>query len=419
MIVFGLIYLLTIFLSVTGIIALSTTALLGAFLIAGFGVTYGVFTYEEAASFINMRIIALVVGVMIVVAVAEKSGVFRFAALYAIKISGGKPKRLFITMNVTAALVSMFLGDPTAMLLIAAAITTITKRLGYDPIPYFISAAIMVNLGGTSTLIGSISNMIIGVEAGFSFKEFLSYLAPVEIMLWGLTMVPLYFIFKSRLGVQKTLPSYDPWNSIKEKKNLYRSAFLLILMVILFIILEEIGLEPEAVALGCAVLSLVISGIDPAEIFKGLDWETVFFLAGFFFQVKGMEKTGIYAIAAQEIFRLTAANPLKASFLTLWSSGLISTLISNTAVSLTFIPIIKGLTLFDPKILWSALILGTNLGGVTTPLSGSVAVMTMGAMKREGISIGFAEFTKIGIVTTLIQLSFASLYLTLRFGLLR
>ena len=396
---------------------MSTTALLGAFLIAWFGLTYGVFTYDEAVSFVPMRIIALVVGVMIVVEVAEKSGAFRFAALYAIKISGGNPKRLFITLNVTAALVSMFLGDPTAMLLIAAAVTTISKLLGYDPIPYFISAAVMVNLGGTSTLIGSISNMIIGVEAGFSFTEFLSYLAPAEIMLWGLTILSLYLLLKSRLGVRKTLPSYDPWGGIEEKKILYRSIFLLILMVILFIFLEKIGLGPEAVALGCAILSLAISGLDPAEIFRGLDWETVFFLAGFFFLVKGMEKTGIYAIVSQEIFRLTTESSLNASLLTLWFSGLMSTLISNTAVSLTFIPIIKGLTVFDPKILWSALILGTNLGGVTTPLSGSVAVMTMGAMKREGISMSFTEFTKIGIVTTLIQLGFASLYMSVRFGL--
>ena len=44
-------------------------------------------------------------------------------------------------------------------------------------------------------------------------------------------------------------------------------------------------------------------------------------------------------------------------------------------------------------------------------------MMTMGAMKREGISMSFTEFTKIGIVTTLIQLGFASLYMSVRFGL--
>jgi Na+/H+ antiporter NhaD/arsenite permease-like protein len=418
MIVFGLIYLLTILLSAMGVVAMSTTALLGAFLVAWFGLAYGVFTYNEATNFINLRIIALVVGVMIVVEVAEKSGAFRFAALYAIKLSGGNPKRLFITLNVVAAFVSMFLGDPTAMLLIAAAITTITKLSGYDPVPYFISAAMMVNLGGTSTLIGSIPNIIIGVESGLRFNDFLFYLAPAEIVLWGLTILTLYGLLRFRLGVRKTLPKYDPWSGIEEKKTLYRSVILLLLMIFLFVFLEEIGLEPEAIALGCAILSLVISGLDPAEIFKGLDWETVFFLGGFFFLVKGMEKTGIYTIVSDEIFRLTAASPLRVSLLTLWFSGSLSTLFSNTAVVLTFIPIIKGLSTFNPMILWSALVFGTNLGGVTTPLSGSVAVMTLGAMKREGISISFAEFSKVGVVTTLVQLGFASLYLLFRFGLL-
>ena len=64
-----------------------------------------------------------------------------------------------------------------------------------------------------------------------------------------------------------------------------------------------------------------------------------------------------------------------------------------------------------------ALVLGTNLGGAATPLSGSVCIMAIGALKREGISISFREFTKVGLVTTMLQLSFASLYLIVRFGL--
>jgi Na+/H+ antiporter NhaD/arsenite permease-like protein len=357
---------------------------------------------------------------MIVVEVVEKSGLFRFGALYAVKISKGDPRWLFISICVVSAAVSMFLSDPTAMLLMAAATVTITKLLNYDPIPYFLSATIMINLGGASTLIGSTSNMIIGVTSGISFSDFIFYLTTCEFALWALTIFALYMFFKPRLGKKKTLPEYSPWQSIENKKFFYQSIFILFLLILLFLTLENLGIGPEAVALGCAIIALVISSLDPADIFKRLDWESVFFLAGFMFIVGGIEKTGILNEISQQILPLIGGNSLNATLATLWFSGLASAIISNMAIALTFIPIAANFALQNPRLrlpVFSALILGTNLGGATTPLSGSVCVMAIGALKREGISLNFSEFTKIGLMTSLIQLGFSSVYLIWRFGL--
>ncbi|RJS82378.1 hypothetical protein CW707_01080 [Candidatus Bathyarchaeota archaeon] len=182
-IIFLLIYLLTLLVSAIELAPLSVAALSGALLTAWFGIQYGVFTYEEALGFVDFRLLGLVIGTMIVVEVAERSGLFRVMALYAIKLSGGSPGKLFVFLCVTSAAVSMFLSDPTAMLLMAAATVTITKLLNYDPTPYFLASTVMINLGGTSTLIGSVSNMIIGVEAGMTFTDFVSYLALCEVAL--------------------------------------------------------------------------------------------------------------------------------------------------------------------------------------------------------------------------------------------
>jgi Na+/H+ antiporter NhaD/arsenite permease-like protein len=311
----------------------------------------------------------------------------------------------------------VFLSDPTAMLLIAAAMATITKLLRYDPVPYFISAMIMINLGGTSTLIGSVSNMIIGVDAGLSFTAFIGYLAVCELALWGITIFVLYMLFKGRLGEKKELPKFNPWESIEDKKLFYRSIFILILMVGLFLTLENLGVGAEAVALGCAILALALSGSDPTEIFKKLDWETIFFIAGFMFVVGGLESTKLLEGLSIQLFEMVGKSQLGASMTTLWFSGLASTVVSNIAIALTFSPIILGVAGLNSAAVWSALVLGTNLGGATTPLSGAVTMMAIGALKREGISVSFTEFTKVGVITSLIQLGFASLYLIARFNL--
>jgi Na+/H+ antiporter NhaD/arsenite permease-like protein len=415
-----LIYVLIILISVLELTPLSVAALVGALLVAWFGIQYGAFTYQDALGFVDFRLLGLLIGTMIVVEVAKRGGLFNVFALYAIKFSGGNPGRLFVAICVVAALVSMFLSDPTAMLLVAAATVTITKLLNYNPTPYFLSAAIMINLGGTSTLIGSVSNMIIGIEAGISFMDFLIFLGVCEIILWALTITALYFVFRSKLGEKKELPEYNPREGIRDKTIFYRSAFVLVLLVILFLTLDTIGVGPEAVALGCGILALLISRVDPAEIFREIDWETVFFIAGFMFIIGGLQSTQFLNGISMQLFHFAGGNSWVATQMTLWFSGVASVFVSNIAVALTFTPIVSAQALsgLNLNAIWSGLILGTNLGGATTPFSGAVMMMAIGTLKREKISVKFGEFAKIGIITTLIQLGFSSIYLTLRFGLI-
>jgi len=415
-----LIYVLILLISILELTSLSVAALIGALLTAWFGIQYGAFTYQDALGFVDFRLLGLLIGTMIVVEVAKRGGLFNVFALYAIKFSKGNPGRLFVAICVVAALVSMFLSDPTAMLLVAAATVTITKVLNYNPTPYFLSAAIMINLGGTSTLIGSVSNMIIGIDAGLSFMDFLSFLGVCEVMLWALTILALYFVFKSQLGEKKELPEYNPREGIKDKKIFYRSAFVLVILIVLFLTLDTIGVGPEAVALGCGILALLISRVDPAEIFREIDWETVFFIAGFMFIISGLERTQFLSDISMQLFQFAGGSSLIATQMTLWFSGVASVFVSNIAVALTFTPIISAQALsgLNLNAVWSALILGANLGGATTPFSGAVMMMAIGTLKREKISVKFGAFAKIGIITSLIQLGFSSIYLALRFGLI-
>ena len=335
-----LIYVLILLISILELASLSVAALVGAVLVAWFGIQFNAFSYQDALGFIDFRLLGLLIGTMIVVEVAKRAGLFNVFALYAIKFSGGHPGRLFVAICVVAALVSMFLSDPTAMLLVAAATVTITKLLNYNPTPYFLSAAIMINLGGTSTLIGSVSNMIIGIESGLSFMEFLVYLGACEIALWGLTIGALYLVFRSRLGETKELPEYNPRESIKNRTIFYRSVFVLALMVFLFLTLDTLGVGPEAVALGCGILALLIGRVDPAEIFREIDWETIFFIAGFMFIIGGLEKTQFLNDISVQLFQFAGGNSFVATQMTLWFSGLASVFVSNIAVALTFTPII-------------------------------------------------------------------------------
>ena len=412
------IYLLTLLLASAELTSLSVAALIGAALSTLFGIILGVFTPEEVIGFIDFRVILLLVGVMVTFEVVERSGLFRVIALYAIKYSKGDPRILFFSLCFVSAALSLFLSDVTAILLIAAAAGTIARIMNYDPVPYFVSAAIMINLGGTSTLIGSTSNMIIGIASGLSFIDFLYYLAPCEIALWILTSLALYILYKPRLGEKKPPPTYDPWSEMKDRRTVYKAGFVIILFLILFLLYERWNIGPEIIAFLCAILALIIVNVDAGTIFRQIDWETIFFIGGFLIIIGGLERTGVLSAVTRMMLGMAHGSSFSASLLTLWSSALLSVFVSNIAVALTYAPIIgmmKDLNL-NMTSLWSSLILGTNLGGAATPVSGVVCVLALGALKEENVNLSFIDFSKAGVLTTIIQLAFATLYLILRFG---
>jgi len=413
------IYLLTLLLASTEVTSLSVAALIGALLSTLFGAVCGVFTPEEVIDFIDFRVILLLVGVMITFEVVERSGLFRILALYAIKYSRGDPRILFFSICFVSAAVSLFLSDVTAILLIAAAAGTIARIMDYDPVPYFVSAAIMINLGGTSTLIGSTSNMIIGMASGLNFIDFLNFLALCEIALWFLTSLTLYFLYKPRLGEKKMPPTYDPWGEIEDRRTVYKAGFIIVLFLLLFLLYEQWNVGPEIIAFLCAILALLIVDVDAGAVFRQIDWETIFFIGGFFIIIGGLEKAGILRFLSKAVLDVAHGNLFMTALLTLWSSALLSVFVSNIAVALTYTPIIgimKGLNL-NMNYLWSALVLGTNLGGAATPVSGAVCVLAIGALKEEKVNLSFMEFSKAGALTTIVQLIFATFYLILRFGM--
>ena len=69
----------------------------------------------------------------------------------------------------------------------------------------------------------------------------------------------------------------------------------------------------------------------------------------------------------------------------------------------------------DGEVLWWALALGADLGGNATAIGASANVVVLGIAERAGQRIGFWEFTKYGLVVTIVTVSLCVPYLWLRY----
>ncbi len=409
-----LIYALTVLLMVSELLPLTLSALVGAALMVLFGVAEGAFTYEEALRFIDLDLIALLVAVMIVVEVVDRLGTFRYVAFNVVKRTMGRPHALFTALSLFSALTSLLLSDEAAILLAIAIIVSISRIGGLDPLPLSLASAIMVNLGGTGSLIGSVVNMALGLRAGFDFVKFASYLLPCEFMLYAVTMAFLYARYRASLAA----PVMAELRVEVSRREALKGGLLLALLLASLIAASLLGFPESGAALAAALVALAATGWEPAEVFRRLDWDTVFFAGAFTVITEVLTRVRALEGFAEFTASVAGGSLTLATIFLLTIVTLASIFVENLAVALTFAPVVELFPFPRKEPLWAAVALGANLGGVGLPISSFVIVMTLGALRREGYNIDPWSIVRVSIPTTLLWLGFSAIYLLLRFNLL-
>ena len=399
--------------------------------LAGVGVlvVLRVTTEHHAVGFIDFETLMLLTGMMILVSMIKKSGFFTIVSVKIAEITKGSPVKILVLFSIVTALMSAFLDNVTTVLIIIPIIIELTRGMGLNPVNYVLSQVFISNIGGTATLIGDPPNVIIGSKVGLSFNEFILNLTPAVIPVFIIVLGYIWFInrveFKpintnmSKLvSVQLLLEKIRfEFANIKIDKNLMiKSLVCLFLAILLFITQTITGLAPGVVALGMAMVLLIISRADVEHVLEEVEWSTLLFFTGLFILVGVLEEYGVIEWIAHNVFMNVGDNPYVIVLMVLWVSGIASGFLDNIPFTITMIPIIHLLLESNPipnNILWGSLALGACLGGNITIIGASANIVSVGIAKKYGVEISFIDFMKKGIIVTLISLVIASIYLVI------
>jgi Na+/H+ antiporter NhaD/arsenite permease-like protein len=420
-----IIFLITYAIIITEKINRAVIALLGAALMIGFGIVDLNVAFEHH---IEWGTITLLIGMMILVGITSKSGVFQYVAIKAAKFAKGNPINILIILSLLTAIGSAFLDNVTTVLLIVPVTFSITRILKVNPVPYLISEVLFSNIGGTATLVGDPPNIMIGsANPHLTFNAFLVNLAPVVLIITVVTVAIIYFIYRKQLKAdQKLIDQLMELNEkdyIKDALLMKKSVIVLGFTILGFILHSVIHMEAAVVAMTGATLLMLI-GVkehDLEEVFASVEWVTIFFFAGLFTLVGGLVDIGLIKSLAEGALEITGGDIAFASILILWISGVASATIDNIPFVATMIPLIQdmsigmGLTPDSPQIdvLWWSLALGACLGGNGTLIGASANVIVAGIASREGHGFSYMQFLKIGAPITLVSLIISQIYMYL------
>src|SRR3954447_20301490 len=169
----------------------SIVALLGAAAM----VLVGVMDQAEALKGIDWNTIGLLTGMMILVSISRRSGMFQALAIWAAQKARANPAGILLLLQITTAVLSALLDNVTTVLLIVPVTIAITSELDVPPYPFLFAEIFASNIGGTATLIGDPPNILIGSLAGLDFNAFIVHLAPVILIVMAVQTLMIHLLW--------------------------------------------------------------------------------------------------------------------------------------------------------------------------------------------------------------------------------
>ncbi len=411
-----IIFVVTYVFIITERVHRTISALIGGMLV----VILGFLPQEEALHSIDLNVLLLLSGMMVISEITGRTGLFQWLAVKAVKLVKGRPFRILVVFSLLTALLSTVLDNVTAVILMTPLILYISEHLRVNPTPFLIAQVLASNIGGAATLVGDPPNLLIGSAAGLDFMAFVENMGPITLLNLVVFLLTAYFLFRRELVMDlegwADVEAMDERALIRDRKLFNLALLVLALVVVGFLLHGVLHIEASTIALLGAAVLLLFSGEDPHDIFKEVEWSTIFFFIGLFVLVESLVYVGVIETMARWVIDITGGRLTVASLAILWLSGVASGIVDNIPYTATMIPLVKELGRVMPiEPLWWALAMGACFGGNATLIGASANVVVASIADRAGYPLTFRKFFVYGAAITTQSLLLSSLYIWVRY----
>jgi Na+/H+ antiporter NhaD/arsenite permease-like protein len=356
-------------------------------------VALGVLSPHEAVAAIDFHTLALLLGMMIVVAHLRLSGFFHAVAARALRWTHAPRALLLLVLWLSGAVSALFVND-TACILLTPLVLETALALRRDPLPFLLAVAMGSNLGSVATIVGNPQNMLVASFSGISYARFALVLVPVAVA--GLALAGPLLIALHRRALDEPLPKGEaPVAAVPVDRTLLRKSMIVSALLLVALLA---GVTPSLAALVAAAALLITRRIDPEAVYARVDWALLTMFAGLFVVVGGVERAGLTA-------RWLALVPEGSRHSAGAFTG-VTVALSNLVSNVPAVLVLRGWVphLPDPRLGWLLLAMVSTLAGNLT-LVGSVANLIVVEQARGRCRVGFWRYARAGVPVTLVTLA--------------
>jgi arsenical pump membrane protein len=336
-------------------------------------------------------------GMMLVSELARSEGLFDYLAARAARIAAGSAQRLFLLVYAVGTLVTVFMSNDATAVVLTPAVIAVTRTVGArQPLPYLFACAMIANAASFVLPISNPANLVIFGAHMPPLPEWLQRFALPSLASIVVTYAVLRLTQRAALAGSV---AHDVAPPALTRSGGVAAAGIAVMVVVL---LAASALDrplgwPTCVTGALAFAAVALTRREaPWRTLREISWSVLPLVAGLFVLVEGLAHTGVVAALARGLQHWSAAAPGGAAFGAGSALAVICNAINNLPAGL-----IAGSALSSGPVgpdMTGALLIGVDLGPNLSVTGSLATILWLTALRREGLSVGAADFFRLGIM---------------------
>lgn len=355
-----------------------------------------------------LKILILFISVSFISIVLDTSGFFSYIASIFINKYKSSQKVLFTVLYIIISILTIFTSNDIVILTFTPFILHFSKKGNINPIPYLVMEFVAANTYSMLLVIGNPTNIYLSSVFKLTFIDYLSHMF-IPTLIIGLSSFLLLNLLFSK-DLKKEIKIFELEKSKIKNNFIYKVSLIhLTCATLMLVISNYINLEMWVIALLFAtslLLFILIYSIKNKNKeyillpIKRIPYNLIPFVLSMFTLIFALDSINVF----NKINNLLHNN----SLLYLISSTIMCNVVNNIPMTLAYGSIIENTE--NIKIIY-ATIIGSNIGAILTPVGALAGIMWMRLLKQNNINYSFVDFSKNGVVITLLLLISSSISL--------
>lgn len=337
----------------------TTAAVAGALLMIGIGAI----APADAFRAIDVRTLALLLGMMLAVAPLRLTGAFdRLVRWLGARLR--HPAMLLAALAAAAGVLSAVFVNDTVCVVFAPMVVELTRARQLRPLPYLLALATAANIGSVATIVGNPQNMLIGTVSHIGFLRFTASLAPVAAVGLVIDVAVIWFVCRRDLRAHPVDATAEAPRPVRRTR------------------------------------------VTPGGIVRAVDWRLLLLFAGLFVVVGAAERVGI----DRTLFAWLRPLGVRTAGGLALTAAVLSNLVSNVPAVMLFTPIVPRLA--DARRAWLLLAMASTLAGNLTIVGSIANLIVVESARRHGAHVRLRDYLGVGIPVTALTLAFGVWWLS-------
>jgi len=355
------------------------------------------------------NILLFFLGLMVISAVADQAGFFKWCAQKAVGLAKGSARKLLLVVFGLGVVITVFFSNDATALILTPIVFVLVTKFKLKPLPYVFACAFMANTASMLLPVSNPVNLLPVDSFKMTLVEYLKFTTLPSLL--AITINVALFMVIFRKDIAASFKDEHPEPPVKVDGFFRFVCIVLALTAVGYVLASIYGKPVSWPALGGAA-ALLMGGfvwdrLQLRRVTSGISWSIFIFIFGLALLVRGLENREVTQALGEAVARLSSAGTLWAILAVSFGTAIGANLINNWSMMMVSVSSLAAISnpvpSFDRSIIYAS-ILGADLGPNITILGSLSSMLWLVLLRQRGLDIHPLQYMKLGLIVTPLML---------------